>query len=527
MPVEQLSKRILTSIMNFTEGTGGEGRLPVLEIVPEGNFARTDNGNNIFREGANLFGIFTNKFARSTLTLNPAPHVPGKIPAEVVRNAALRRFGFIPNLGNLNEIGTHLVVWWQKLDTPPETPIEEQTGSRCDMLGLAQLPETDRKNYFSAISQQIENGVNLMAECLGLSEDGLRNLRVYGLFGHATWEERNKFGLSRGSQSAPDGHLNIVYLPEDVSKKTNPEAVTAKEMVKQIGPWDTVVDNLFGSGIQRMIQNTALSRLNPRDVKENNPIYVTRLSDYTTSSDFSHMNFFEGYKLNFGQSISIERSLAVLTDILKKGSDLYSAALSNYEAYFKNSHNPDRKKAIFDNLKTSAKLFGFGDRMAGEFANFVFSIKPTHGQLNKWINEIEADIHSHNAGTDNSEISADNLAYLKKVKRVYQRIAVKLHATGGRESLRKHLQHVNNLSPLDADLLLSVIEDRFKLMDEKVTNISSIMSPFLSGSYMLDYTRDNQGHIMVKGISLSTRLGTDKGVVEDLGGYVIHRATGI
>ncbi len=521
----ELPSKIRKAITDFTIGTGGEERLPVHHIIPEGNFVRTDNGNNIFREGAKLFGVFVNKSVRSTLTLNPAPHVPDKIPAEIVKEASSRKFGFIPDLGDLTQIGPHLVAWWQKLDTPSESTVGEQTGSRCDMLGLAQLPDEERKDYFAAISQQIENGINLMADCLGLSDNELGNLRVYGLFGHATLEERRLMGLSRGAQSAPDGHLNIVYLPEVTRTKTMPEDVKTKDMVKQIGAWDTVVEDLFGSGIQRVIQSTALHRLNPRDRIEDNPIYVTRVSNKTTSSDFSHMNFFEGFKIGFDKAITIEPSLGVLTDILKKGSDLYSAALSNYEQYYKNIKNPEKKKIIFDNLKASAKAFGFPNNMADEFAKFVFSIKPTHGQLDKWIKELEIDQQPKNTAADIFKIEDSSLLNLKKIKRFYENMAKRLNATGGRERVKKHLQEAKKLSPLDADLFLSVIEDRFKLMDDRSNNISSIMAPFLSGSYMLDYVRDTTGRIMVKGISLSTRLGTDKGVVEDLGGYVIDRAT--
>src|SRR5258708_2992957 len=168
---------------SLTHFTFGNRVLPVIEAPLQGQ--RADSTDSIRHEIELFSGVSETKPATAGLTIASSPHTIATFQREKLLRGASKTFEKLPNLNTENEdIAAHLIIWWWG-----------ENGARYDIQNLAPLSDDKRAPFLDNIANQLTSGINLMQDSLDLPEDQTTtNIRVYGLLGHASPEERQKEG---------------------------------------------------------------------------------------------------------------------------------------------------------------------------------------------------------------------------------------------------------------------------------------------------------------------------------------------
>jgi hypothetical protein len=490
------------SLAHFPFFTHGDGTFPVIAAPSQGE--RSDTIDSIHHEVTLFSGVEERGPASAGLTFASSPHTVSTLQREKVLQATSKKIEGLPTLiTENNEIAAHLIVWWWG-----------EKGARYDIQKLAPLSDRERAPFLDNIAAQLTTGIDLMQDSLDLPKDQTTtNIQVYGLLGHATAEERQKEGLSRGSQSNPNGHINITYIPtQEITESASTEHVNLAELIKQIGPWDTVLFDLCKGAVSEKIRSIVETRTN-----NNPPVEVRTNQDHSIRSDGKAVRFFEGYRMRFDEPITTNAALHILLDIVNQYEEYYQKTQFSYREYHKNIGNKNKRDEIKADILSEAENMGFTNQIGEHLTDLILNIPPTYGQITTWAEELREE------GRSNDDVS---LRILQGKKRSYKMIEQRLHTPEGKAFYKRGFQRMYGANDFEADILIRMAEDRIK-SHEQYQDIQFTFPPQLSCSYLLEWGRNEQGNINIHGISLATRLGSTKGALADLAGVVIRRTMGI
>lgn len=478
-----------------------ERRFPVL-VVPSQIESRTNSGISIRAEAEAFAGLHDADGVLSGLTIPAAPHTLSSVRKEDLSARIESTIGRKPEIPVLSEdVAAHLLVWmWG------------EQGTRVDALALSLLPDTERQRYIDAIEHETERGVKLLSELLQLPpSEASKSLRLYGLWGHGTMDERKQTGLVRGAQSQEDFHINIAHLSSlETATLAESKEVTLSELMKQIGAWDTVVFELFDQKIQNRMLKIVQARL-PGKV-----VGVTTEQVHGSNSDGSAVRYHEGFRLKFLDGVTFSESMQVLLDIVQEGEVLYSGLRDRYDAYQKNNANPIAVASIRDEMLEFVTARGFDGKIGQKMVDLTLNVKPTYIQVCSYTDALMKEGKSeHDA----------SLKHLQQTKKRYEKLHERLNQPNGREKFSQVLLNHYGFTQLEADIFTRKIEDHVRPVKE-AGKIEFTMPVHMSGSYLFrDYDIKPDGTIGVNELTVATRIGSTKGMIEDLVGVVIRRET--
>ncbi len=468
-------------------------------------------------------------------------------------------------------IPAHLNVWWGEVGNPNQITI----------LDLARMKRNERLPYLQAIADQIQKSILFLGERIddlkNIPRDRWhKNLEIYGLCGHATPEERQATGASRGAQSHPSGHINVGYHPyEKETELAEPTPSTPREILKHIGPMDTLIfqwSDFFVSIVNNIIANNG-----------HESSIVQAETHHAKRPDDKLIRFYEGISIDYNTNgIPLVEALNDLSDVIGFFDRFYQTLRDGYEEYYFNYGHHDlqskiRQRMIDELLSLYLSIQNPDDNMKQpnstknsqtstrtiitEIVDFALSFLPTYQQIINWLN--------------NPNISQKTKSYLKKRKKQYEKIhrwlrqsffdletmKQKLEAVKEqREDIpvgdqpqdqRDHLKKTRDLfkevsrlmlikqkilsgtqnkfnlgSDLEAEIFLQHIFDMTQ-PGENWNRIEYAWPAVLSLSFMADdYKFDQFGNLNVIRLTIAPRFGTTKGAIEDMGGYRIVRQQG-
>lgn len=496
-------------IKPLTKYSQNTQEMPVLTIQSQS--PRTEQQKKIREEAEAFMGIRWYGDISSGLTLPSAAHTLSTSPRHKLNRIITETIGREPNVPfESQEVADHLIVWmW------------DEKNDRMDMTRLSHLPTEDRERYLSAISTQTEVAVSIIQQLNSLTNfDASKTLRMYGVWGHGTPEERVATGLCPGAQSQKDFHFNIAHLPnEDLSDLTTLTEVSSEDFLKQIGVWDTVAFQLFNSNIQQRLTLLVKDRLPEKRTR------ITAEQVHGTNTDLSAVRFHDGYRIKFSGGVPWTDAMHVLLDIVKDTDELYEGLKGRYMSFQKNSGDKNVLAVLKDEAMAFMKSRGFDEDAGENLISLLQQIKPTYTQVESLLAEH---IKEGSSPDDPSFIR------LKKMKKTYQYLQEKFNTPNGRETMTAFYQNHYGISELQAKLFTKMVEETIQPVtysEEKATGNISLekaakftMPVHMSGSFLIeDYDIHEDRSITVNSMTIATRLGSTKGVIEDLLGAVLDR----
>ena len=410
---------------------------------------------------------------------------------------------------NLNgqevKIPAHLIVWWGKYQ------------ERVDFLSLVRMKEEDREKFFSLIEENIKLAWKFLHDRLpeGYKQNPTKFLEIYGLVGHATEEERKYTGLSRGSQSNPEGHINICFHPYDeYRKQVEKRGINAADFLKHTGVMDTILMKNWGDFFSQITG------------------FLLKIPNLRTSWELKHafsqnqISIYEGLSLNFSEPVQLNKALEVIAKIVGFYDQIYEGLKQGFENYWKNIANEDEKSKVVKQLKMFLfeKLEQLGVKDLNDFSmqvvkliDFTLSFKPTYQQLKNWEQDKNIDESSRKI--------------ISRLKNKYEKRRERLKSMTNEEK-RAFIERVArfySVSLVVAESLVLMIENQIADLSEGKDweKIKFTFPNQISLSWMIEeYEIDDNGEILVKKITIAPRFMTEKGAFEDMGGMKVERSQG-
>ncbi|GIW63272.1 MAG: hypothetical protein KatS3mg091_074 [Patescibacteria group bacterium] len=445
-----------------------------------------------------LSKILTNQCSISFVTYAASPHTTEKI------------------VFNQKTMPGHFIVWWMKSKNKSK---QIKDLKRFDFIKLSTSSLRHNKQTIDLIAKNIAFCIDVfLTNCSQLKvfhDRGILSdyLTIYGLVGYSLPDSRKRYGFSRGSQSSPEGHLNIVlhqfkkYVDLSVLKKPK-----ADEWLKHLGPVDTVVYNLF--------------RL---EISEINSLIIQGLGYHNFSVGFDKnwqiydtkkkVSFFEGFYIYFDERLEISDVLLILSKLVRFYNKLYYLLSKYFKKFYQSFNLPEKQEIIRIEFLKSVEEFllkidlnsgkNNWQRSAEKFVDFTLSLAPTFLQVKNWV-----------------RYSKKNKENLKILYQIYVEEKKKLSLESYQNKLVKMFMRKYNLDKISASALLRMKLDLYKEESEWQT-IQFTMPETISLSYLISDYIYKDGKVYAGKLSIAPRLMTQKGVFEDLAGVIIQREAGI
>lgn len=408
----------------------------------------------------------------------------------------------------------HILVWWyREKDDSNEYPT---------IIDLSRMEPEARKPFLEAIANQISDAVLFLKEQNSQikPEEIHRYIKIYGLGGHTKPDERERTGLSRGAQSHPMGHINVVYHPfEKYKERVEKRPANHREFLKQIGPMDTVVFDRWEGYILTIIRKL----ISKNDLPQPNVS-----STKTHKIGEQCISFYEGFTIEFTSSQNLVNSLEILCQVIGFFQGIYEILRTGYDQYYQHIGNKKEelieiKTVMFNNLKSffsdqlpiSEDETPYFDKFFKEIIDFALSFHPTYQQLRLWQNS--------------ADVSQDTKTRLFKMQEAYEKIQKISKDPEKEQRLTKWLQRFYGFSPFEAMAYLQFFYDMTSpTAEDQWKNIQFTCAGQLPISCLIDkYTIDENGSIQVNALTIAPRFFTNKGVFEDLAGMIIDRPQGV
>jgi hypothetical protein len=477
--INEILTTLSRAVLNFPK-ENSQLVCPRLKIPPYGR--RNDSSTTGFYEGilneAAILGFNPKKSGEyvSCITTASSPHTPIII----------------------NDIPAHLIVWWwQENNGDPQ---------RLDFLALSKLPPEERKKALEIISGNITNAVNNLSQLIPVDSNYPEVIEIYGLVGHAKPKERQATGFSRGAQSNPAGHINVVYHPyEKYQKMVELKPITPEDFLKHAGIMDTIIMKNWGDFFVNLIR---------RIIGDTTGISLSNEIKHAVSQD--QVSLYEGIKLNYyQQSIPLEQALSTICEVVNFFNNIYEILKQGYENYWKNIGNDNcqsLREEIINQLMQAINSSNQNDKKQFEqIVDFALSFKPTYGQLVNFLQDGDLTYSSRN--------------YLQRLKDKYEKRRIRFSQMSEEEKSRL-VQKVAGFYAVNktaAESLITLITNQIADPAESWQDIKFTWPFQISLAYMIeDYEITNEG-INAKKITIAPRFMSDKGVFEDIAGAIIER----
>lgn len=368
--------------------------------------------------------------------------------------------------GNL--IPSQLIIWWfENTDSGPQ---------RCNILDLARKDNESIRSCTKMIADQIYDAIQIMYEYY---KDSIhQNLHIYGMIGHADHYTRNRYGLSRGCQSAPDGHFHVTYIDEaTIQKNLINKIPTPDELLKHIGIFNEIFYIYNNNIITNLIRKST----------GHNAKFIRDIICEPNQVSFTHK-----ISIYYTDPIPIRDVLFELINMVGLFSDIYDISLR------KNIEYHTSKKQIRNSIKQ-------------EIIRSVI----------EKINYIHQDIHDSeliHIATNLTEFALYFKPTYRQILTYYKNHTLKEKIRITKQKFKKKELKIKNkliqkykLSEIMVDSYLKLLSERFS-DNLPVNNINS--GTFSLAVEFKEISAINR-HIFIKNLNLYPRFGTSKGVLED------------
>jgi hypothetical protein len=443
---------------------------------------RGDSGG-FFEEGEVFSGNVRRNQAEASLTVAAAPHFKGALPMSKFASAARREFGEHTQLpagfGTEGIAFPHFLIWWREnaLSGPKNVNFFDL---------YASAPEK-KADILECIENQAVKALRLLNEFDGLPV-------IYGSWGHATHEERARYGLSRGAPSIDAAHLHVVKInraDQDISIRQD---LTTLQRLKHYESWNRLVNAQFGNGIARSMERIVRNRAVGKEI--DTVAFQRRTMDHGDGRSSQQ----EGYEIHFRYPVQFSDAFSPLVDIAGQFEYLYRGLSSLYEAYYKNIGSAGKQALVKEQMRSLGVRFGFNDAEASNLADFVIAIAPTYGQIRSWKAQVEQE-----PGSEDRTIALQ--IFDSKI-----------------DKRNKFIKRVNNdlWSP---SLRTALVYDTYK--DPESPDIAQTLPVHSSAAYIFDDIALNGDRVLVKNFTVLPCIASTTGPPERILGVEMVRDTGI
>lgn len=450
--------------------------IAVLTLAPLEN--RTDGSESIFAEGNKFSGIEQVGEAVTCLTVPASPHVEPSIPKSYFLSAAskiLGRDAFLPNsVSDSTLLAPQLVAWWNKLDITAK--------GKCDLLDIFNLPKGQQDDFFRAISRQATRASLIIQQLRGQPS-------IWGSWGFASFEERMKYGRSRGCPTNKFGHCHIAFFDGEAQPvEINPH-LDQNDQLNHYAPWNQLLIARFGLSLSSMTENLINNFFDGENTCSVDILHsLTRLKNGAEPLE-------EGLNIVFKQEVALDDAFRIVTHLAGNFENRYQDLADLYENFHKYQRNAETASQVKDIMTVYLAEIGIVDE-SQQLTNFILNLRPTYEQLLKWETEL---VQEGQGGGSNAKA-------LKEIRGRYDRIRPRF------ERIRS-----NQLATVD------LLRDTCKFPNPHLAN-EFTWPVHSSACYSIDDYVTESGEIFVRGIKLYPAIGSTESVPQIKVGAILRRA---
>lgn len=437
------------------------------------------DGSNIFEEGDEFSGNILIGQAEASLTVASSPHYRPTIPyntfIEEARNALLESTKLSKAIDQESTIAPHLLLWWR--DTNGDS-------QKFDLFDISRSSLEVRQNFTQSIAIQAKRGMQFLDKFSGTPI-------IYGTWGFGTPDERSIAGLSRGGPTMGLGHAHIAKIYEEDQEIEMRDNLSTEQRLKHYAPWNHLFNKYFSHDLAAALE-TILFQESSRRVDVSFQNRAVKHTDRPTTSQ-------ECYEVTYQTPLPFKDAFSDIITIAGKTETFYQEILALFSAFHLSSSDQIGQENAVEAIREACLRLGLDEGAAISFSQFILRIKPTHGQVLKWKNQIEQQPPT----TDSlSTVNLFNQG-LKKRDRFMQE--VKLHSTSH-------------------SLNLSLIADTYK--EPSDSTIAQTFPVHSSAAYLFDDIFLKDDELWVSKITLIPALVSTAGAPERILGVEILRDTG-
>jgi hypothetical protein len=332
--------------------------IPVFEVasvMPRGD------GIDIFDEGDSFSGLYENEHSVACTTAVASAHVPSSIVKEDFITKASRAFShpskLAPRAVAAKTMPPQTIVWWAFKNS---SGIDKSS----DFIELANLNSRSRDELYAHIATNIHNSVKFIESLKGSSV-------LWGSWGHATAEECEATGGSRGIPTNKIGHTHVVHFDEalDQLRPTHLRATYA-EKLDYIDPWTHILMADFAEEIA-----SALTQSIRLHIKESSSIRISVQGKVKPDAN-SHIKNLDGFIVTMDKEVRYEKVLEVLVCIAKTLETYYQHYRSLNEQYQLSRDDANAQDQIKRTLIEELDSHMVAKDKAPAFAEMILHITP-------------------------------------------------------------------------------------------------------------------------------------------------------
>lgn len=382
-----------------------------------------------------------------------------------------------------------------------------EKGKNIRTLDIAQMSPVERWPYILAMLEQTENMTRVLAEAgyVGITDKMDEKIKLYMVFGNSTEQERRQYLLAPAVQTIGAFHMHATYFPDWLKDRVNYTAVSEDDYLKQLGPMDTLWHKHFDIEVINQIRNIAAEMGNPH-------VRVSSLVDHAVRPDNKGVANFEGYTIKYAEPVVAAFAYEMAFRTMDWYNDIHNVCMNAFEEYYKKAGDGLGQEAVRKELTDALRGLGFNLK-ASKLADFVFSNRPTYGQIVTWLDE----------DTTTSTIAAESRKNLENMRRKYEIRHNNFKDPQYYQKMVNNVMKVYGTTPNEAKLLLRIMEEPYlPSADYKRVKFNVPRHP--SGSVI--FSKYNVSDTLwVEEMIIATRQ--EKGVVEDLIDANVSRDKGI
>jgi hypothetical protein len=331
-------------------------------------FGKREGSLKIHEEGEIFSGIEQVDNAEAWITPVAAAHITSSVATSIYVSEAHKMFGnrtcIPPRYKELEKLSPQVVLWWKRINDI----------NAYDFIEMNKLNTEEKQSLCYVVERKLIQGIGFVTQIKGKPI-------LWGTWGYGTKEEREKEGFTRGGPTLKDGHMHISFFDPD-GQDVELQELSVKDKLNHYSPFNNMILDRFGDAISQIIirESTSIFRESPVSVGKKNEIESHK------NGAISLMN---GIEIKFDKA-RFGEVFELLTRVSGKFEVVYQKLQSLYCDYYCSTDGKNVDKIwneAFDYLERQ----GFPLDSISESIKFIFSIKPTLGQLLLWQTKISQD----------------------------------------------------------------------------------------------------------------------------------------
>jgi hypothetical protein len=249
------------------------------------------------------------------------------------------------------------IVWWALKN---DAGIDRHS----DFIELAKLDNKRREKLYAPIATNVYNSVQFIESLKGSSV-------LWGSWGHATAEECEATGQSRGIPTNKIGHTHVVHFDEalDQQRATHLQA-TYGEKLDYADPWTHILMVDFAEEIASVLAQSIHLH-----IKESSGIDISFQGE-TRPDKNSHIKTLDGFIVTINKEVRYEKILEILVCVAKTLETYYQYCLSLNRQYRLSSNDMSKRDQIRQTLIKKLVSHTVATDKAQAFAEMVLDIIP-------------------------------------------------------------------------------------------------------------------------------------------------------